>query len=78
MAQATYRQKINGKVYEVGDELPNYGSLVFLENEDSVVYIEGKSADFSKLPTWVKFGSTAYMIDNQKAYKFDGTEWIEQ
>jgi hypothetical protein len=42
------------------------------------VYIEGKSADFSKLPTWVKFGSTAYFIDNQKAYKFDGTEWIEQ
>lgn len=78
MAQATYRQKINGKVYEVGDELPDYGSLVFLENEDSVVYIEGKSADFSKLPTWVKQGSKAYFTDNRKVYDFDGTAWIEQ
>ena len=78
MAQATYRQKINGKVYEVGDELPDYGSLTFIENEDELVYIEGKSADFSKLPTWVQPYSTAYMIDTQKAYKFDGTEWIEQ
>ena len=78
MAQATYRQKINGKVYEVGDELPDYGSLVFIENENSVVYIEGKSADFSKLPTWVRAGSSAYMIDTRQVYKFDGSVWIEQ
>ena len=78
MAQATYRQKINGKVYEVGDTLPDYGSLVFRENKDGYVYIEGHSDDVSKLPTWVKPTSKAYFWDNQKVYDFDGTQWIEQ
>lgn len=80
MAQATYRQKINGKVYEVGDELPEYGSLTFTSNEEGIVSIEGLSVDVDKLPTWVRQGSQAYMIDTERLYKFDGTNkrWLEQ
>ena len=80
MAQATYRQKINGKVYEVGDDLPEYGSLTFTSYEDGIVSIEGLSADVDKLPTWVRQGSQAYMIDTERLYKFDETNkrWLEQ
>ena len=80
MAQATHRQVINGQVYNVGDELPEYGSLRFISLSDNIAEIEGNSTDLSKLPTWVSQGSSAYMIDTGKVYKFDETnsEWVEQ
>ena len=80
MAIATYRQVINGQVYNVGDELPSYGSLRFISLSDNIVEIEGNSADLSKLPLWASQGSTAYMVDTGKVYKFDeaNTQWVEQ
>lgn len=81
MAKATYRQVIDGKVFNVGDDLPELGSLTFVSGGyGKIAEIEGKSADVSKLPTDVKEGSQAYMLDNQKVYKFDAStpEWIEQ
>ena len=80
MAKATYIQKINGKVYEVGEELPEYGSLKFTANEDGIASIEGNSVDVDKLPLWVRQGSQAYMVDNERLYKFDETNkrWLEQ
>lgn len=77
---ADHRYKINGKAYEVGDELPDYGSLRFTSYEDGIVSIEGNSVDVDKLPTWVKQGSQAYMLDTERLYKFDETNerWLEQ
>lgn len=80
MAKATHRQVIDGQVYNVGDDLPEYGSLRFVSICDNIAEIEGNSTDLSKLPTWVSQGSTAYMVDTGKVYKFDeaNTQWVEQ
>lgn len=78
--KATYRQKINGKVYNVGDDLPEYGSLRFIENQDGMVQIQGLKEDFDNLPTWIKAGSSAYFLDTQEVYIFDeeNSEWLPQ
>lgn len=80
MAKATYRTVIDGQVYNVGDDLPEYGSLKVVAREDGRVEIEGNSADIAKLPTWAKQGSQAYFVDTQALYKFDETNktWVEQ
>lgn len=80
MAKATYRTVIDGQVYNVGDDLPEYGSLKFVARLDGRVEIEGNSSDIAKLPTWVKQGSQAYFVDTQALYKFDETNktWVEQ
>lgn len=78
--KATHRTVINGQVYNVGDDLPDYGSLRFIENKDNVVQIQGLFEDFSKLPTWCRAGSSAYFIDTQAVYIFDeaNSEWLAQ
>ena len=81
MATATYRQRIDGKVFEVGDTLPALGSLRFVSGGyGEIAEIEGNSTDVSKLPTDVKQSSSAYMVDNQAVYKFDeeNTQWVLQ
>jgi len=81
MAKATYRQVINHKVFNVGDDLPELGSLIFVSGGyGEIAEIEGNSADVSKLPTDVKQGSSAYMVDTQDVYKFDETnaQWVKQ
>ena len=81
MAKATYRQVIDGKTFNVGDDLPELGSLKFVSGGyGQICEIEGNSTDVSKLPTDVKQGSQAYFVDNQKLYKFDETnsEWVAQ
>ena len=81
MAKATYRQEIDGKVFNVGDDLPALGSLKFISGGyGQIAEIEGNIADLSKLPTDVKQGSQAYFVDTQALYKFDETNstWVEQ
>ena len=81
MAKATYRQKIDGKVFNIGDDLPELGSLKFVSGGyGQIAEIEGNIADVSKLPTEVKQGSQAYFVDTQALYKFDETneQWVEQ
>ena len=81
MAKATYRQVIDGKVFNVGDDLPELGSLRFVAGGyGQIASIEGNSTDASKLPTDVKQGSSAYFVDNQKVKKFDeaNTQWVDQ
>ena len=81
MAQATYKQKIDGKVFNIGDDLPELGSLKFVSGGyGQIAEIEGNIADVSKLPTDVKQGSQAYFVDTQALYKFDETngQWVEQ
>lgn len=81
MAKATYRQKIDGKIINVGDDIPEMGSLKFVSGgHGEIAEIEGNVADVSKLPTDVKQGSQAYFVDTQTLYKFDETneQWVEQ
>ena len=77
--KATHRMVINSKVYNVGDDLPEYGSIKFITIRNGRAELEGNSADLAKLPTWVKQGSQALMIDTGKVYKFDetNTQWVE-
>lgn len=78
--KATHRMVINGKVYNVGDDLPEYGSIVVLENKHGVIYAEGLSTDVSKLSTaldWVEEGSKALFTDTNDVYSFTDGEWIE-
>lgn len=81
MAKATYRQEIDGKVFNVGDDLPALGSLKFVSGGyGKIAEIEGNVADVAKLPTDVKQGSQAYFVDTQDVYKFDETnkQWVKQ
>ena len=81
MAKATYRQKIDGKIFNVGDDLPDLGSFKFVTGHyGEVAELSGNSADISKLPTDVKQGSSAYIVDTQELYMFDETnvEWVRQ
>ncbi len=81
MAKATYKQEIDGKIFNIGDDLPEMGSLKFTKGGyGQIASIEGNSADLSKLPTDVKQGSDAYMLDTQTLYMFDetNTEWVAQ
>lgn len=81
MAKATYRQVIDGKVFNVGDDLPEMGSLKFVAGGyGQQADLEGNSVDESKLPTDVKQGSQAYFLDTQEVYKFDeaNNEWVKQ
>lgn len=81
MAKATYRQKIDGLVVNVGDDIPEMGSLRFVSGgHGEIAEIEGNVADVSKLPTDVKQGSQAYFVDTQAVYKFDeaNEQWVEQ
>lgn len=81
MAKATYRQVIDHKVFNVGDDLPELGSLKFVSGGyGEVAEIEGNIADLSKLPTDVKQGSQAYFVDTQDVYKIDETNstWEKQ
>ena len=81
MAKATHRIDFNGKVINVGDDIPELGSLKFVNGGyGQIAEIEGNIADVSKLPTDVKQGSQAYFVDTQALYKFDETnkQWVEQ
>lgn len=78
MAKATVRTVINGQVYNVGDDLPEYGTLVVLENKSGVIYAEGLVKDVAKLSTaldWVSEGSKALFTDTNDVYTFTDGEW---
>lgn len=81
MAKATYRQVIDHLVVNVGDDIPEMGSLRFTAGgHGEIASLEGNYDDFDKLPTDVKQGSDAYFVDNGKVFKFDetNTQWVEQ
>lgn len=75
---ATVRTKFNGKVYEIGETIPDMGSLVLVEHVGNRYSFEGKVADASKLPNDVGAGSKATLTGNDgtivKTYL--GGEWI--
>ena len=80
MAKATHRTVINGEVYNVGEDLPEYGTITVLENKNGVIYAEGLVKDVGKLTTalgWVSEGSKALFTDTNEAYSFTDGEWAK-
>ena len=79
--KATHRTVINGQVFNVGDDLPEYGSIVVLENDNGgVIYAEGLSEDVSKLSTvldWAADGSKALFTDTGEVYSKTNGTWGE-
>ena len=74
--KATYRQVIDGQVYNVGDDLPDYGSIKILESPPTkVIYAEGLIADLSKLPTWISEGSKVLFVDTNEVYSYTAGQW---
>ena len=81
MATATHRMIVDHKIINVGDDVPDLGSLRFTKGGyGERAEIEGNSADVSKLPTDVLQGSAAYMVDTAGLYMYDETneEWVQQ
>lgn len=77
---ATVRTKYNGKIYEVGETIPDMGSLVIVDREGDRVYFEGVSADEDKLPTTdIGTGSQVFFYDTGVVKKFEAKSatWIE-
>ena len=75
---ATVRTKFNGKIYEVGETIPDMGSLVCVERNGNVYAFEGKLADADKLPTDVGATSKATLTGSNGtiAKTFSDGEWI--
>ena len=75
---ATVRTKFNGKIYEVGETIPDMGSLVLVERVGDRYSFEGKASDASKLPDDVGAGSKATLTGNDGTIvkTFLGNEWI--
>lgn len=69
---ATVRTKKDGVLYEVGDTIPDMGSLVCVSNENGIKQFEGFSEDAEKLPvTNLKTGSQALFYDTGIVKKFE-------
>lgn len=71
MAVATVRTTIDGKTYEVGDTLPDFGSIVPVGNDGNKRYYSGLSADMpAKLPKYddLATDSLAKALDTLQLY----------
>lgn len=69
-AQTTVIQ--DGQTYYPGEEIWDLGSIRAVSGLDgSIRHYEGKQEDFNKLPQYVSGGSTCFMIDTGKYYRFD-------
>lgn len=80
MAKAKYGQIVDGQIYESGEELPDFGSIVttaVLKEDESIRCYEGLSKDIGKLPHYVATGSSFFAIDTGDFYKYEETtdEW---
>ena len=77
---ATVRTKKDGVLYNVGDTIPDMGSLVCVSIEaGNRKYFEGLSKDKAKLPTTgLATGSQVVFYDTAEIDKFDAesSTWI--
>lgn len=75
---ATVRTKYNGKMYEIGETIPDLGSIVCVSVEGDRYSFECKAVDEAKLPTDVGAGSKATITGSDGTYAktFLGGEWI--
>lgn len=70
----------DGMIYYNVENIPNLGSWVAYNWSDDMKlrrdYV-GKNTDYNKLPTYVLPGSTAFAIDANKTYMYDGNNWSQ-
>ena len=71
MAVATKPIIIDGISYDVGDTLPDFGSIVVTaKTADGKRRYEGVSSDLDKLPIYCASGSVFFELDTGKTYRF--------
>lgn len=65
MAAATKMEIIDGHLYNIGDELPELGSLACINEDNNKREYRGLKADFSKLPKYddLATGSSCLFLD---------------
>lgn len=62
----------DGQTYYPGQEIWDLGSIKAIAGlSGSVRHYEGEQKDFNKLPKYVSGGSTCFMVDSGKYYRFD-------
>lgn len=61
---ATVRTKYNGKIYEIGETIPDMGTLVLVDRVGDRYFFEGALEDAGKLPTDVGENSKATLTGN--------------
>ena len=64
----------DGITYNAGEEVPDMGSI-------TAIVSSGNYREYNdKLPHYVSFGSSCYMIDVSELYKYDAINriWIKQ
>ena len=74
---------VDGVFYDDVSDAPDLGSLRCVQDrgQDGMIRsYRGLQADFSKLPTYVRTGSSCYMVDSGKLYMYEetGQDWILQ
>lgn len=69
----------DGQFYEVGQEVPDLGSIECVERRGNLRSYEGLSKDVDKLPHYVASGSSCLMLDTGELYKYkkDTDEWYK-
>lgn len=70
----------DGITYNAGEEVPDMGSITAIVSNGNYREYNALSKDYDKLPHYVSFGSSCYMIDVSELYKYDAINqiWIKQ
>ena len=65
--------KVDGHIYEAGQEVLDMGSLVAASVDGNIRNYEGLPADFEKLPTYEDLGtgSSSFFYDTGFLYKYE-------
>lgn len=66
----------DGIVYNAGEEVPDMGSITAIVSNGNYREYNALSKDYDKLPHYVSFGSSCYMIDVSELYKYDAINQI--
>lgn len=69
----------DGQTYYPGQEIWELGSLKATDTNGKIRNYEGLQKDLEKLPHYVGTGSSCFMIDSGKFYKYEKTtdSWYE-
>lgn len=87
MSIATVNTSFDGHLYQVGEEIPDLGSMKATSVDGKIRNYEGLSKDFeklkaaSRLPKYddLETGSSAFLFDVSEVHKYEKTtrEWYK-